>query len=60
MYATCCDVNARPNAVRRPSALSWSAIVGLDVGPMHRQAGQLPQVVVEVDAVLATRLTAID
>jgi hypothetical protein len=35
-------------------------IVGLNVGPMHRQAGQLAQVVVEVDAVLAPRLPAID
>ena len=35
-------------------------IVGLNVGPLHRQAGELARVVVEVDAVLAPRLPAID
>jgi hypothetical protein len=31
-----------------------------DVSPLARQAGELSRVVVEVDAVLAPRLTAID
>ena len=35
-------------------------IVGLDVVPKHRQARELARVVVEVDAVLAPRLPAID
>ena len=37
-----------------------SGIVWLDVGPMHRQASELARVVVEVDAVLAPRLPAIN
>ena len=35
-------------------------IVGLDVGPLHRHAGQLAPVIVKVDAMLAPRLPAID
>jgi hypothetical protein len=35
-------------------------IVGNDIGPLERKPGELSQVVVEVDAVLAPRLTAID
>ena len=35
-------------------------IDGLDVGPVHRQAGELARVVVEVDAILAPRLPTID
>ena len=35
-------------------------IVWRDVGPLHRQARELARVVVEVDAVLAPRLPAID
>lgn len=35
-------------------------IVGLDIGPMHRQTRELARVVVEVDTVLAPRLPAID
>jgi hypothetical protein len=35
-------------------------VVWLDVGPVHRQAGELARVVVEVDAVLAPRLSTID
>ena len=35
-------------------------INGHDIGPLERQAGELPRVIVEVDAVLAPRLTAID
>ena len=42
----------RPNCDRR--------IVWLDVGPVHRQAGKPARVVVEVDAILAPRLPAID
>ena len=37
-----------------------SGIVGLNVGPLHRQASELARLVVEVDAVLAPRLPAID
>ena len=35
-------------------------IVRNDIGPLERQPGQLARGVVEVDAVLAPRLTAID
>jgi hypothetical protein len=35
-------------------------VVRLDVGPVHRQTGKLARVVVEVDAILAPRLPAID
>jgi hypothetical protein len=35
-------------------------IVGNDIGPLERKPGELSRVVVEVDAVLAPRLTAID
>jgi hypothetical protein len=35
-------------------------IVGHDIGPLERKPGELSRVVVEVDAVLAPRLTAID
>jgi len=35
-------------------------IVCLDVGPLHRQTGELARVVTEVDAILAPRLAAID
>ena len=43
---------ARPNRHRR--------VVWLDVGPAHRQTGQLARAVVEVNAILAPRLPAID
>jgi len=35
-------------------------IVGHDIGPLERKPGKLSSVVVEVDALLAPRLTAID
>jgi hypothetical protein len=35
-------------------------IVRSDIGPLARKSGELPQVVMEVDAVLAPRLPAID
>jgi hypothetical protein len=35
-------------------------IDGHDIGPLERQSGEPSRVVVEVDAVLAPRLTAID
>ncbi len=35
-------------------------IVGNDIGPLERKPGELSRVVVEVDAVLAPRLAAID
>ena len=35
-------------------------IVGDDIGPLERKPGELPRVVVEVDAVFAPRLTTID
>jgi hypothetical protein len=35
-------------------------IVGLDVRPLHRQTGELARIIVEVDAILAPRLPAID
>jgi hypothetical protein len=35
-------------------------IVGNDIGPLARKPGEVPRVVVEVDAVLAPRLPAID
>jgi hypothetical protein len=35
-------------------------IVGNDIGPLERKSGELSRVVMEVDAVLAPRLTAID
>ena len=35
-------------------------IVGHDIGPLERKPRELSRVVVEVDAVLAPRLTAID
>jgi hypothetical protein len=35
-------------------------IVGNDIGPLERKPGELSRLVVEVDAVLAPRLTAID
>jgi len=35
-------------------------IVGHDISPLERKPGEASRVVVEVDAVLAPRLTAID
>jgi len=35
-------------------------IVGRDISPLERQPGELSRIVVEVDAVLAPRLAAID
>jgi hypothetical protein len=35
-------------------------IVGHDIGPLERKPGELSGVVVEIDAVLAPGLTAID
>lgn len=35
-------------------------IIWLDVGPAHRQAGELARVLVEVDAILTPRLPALD
>jgi hypothetical protein len=35
-------------------------IVGHDIGPLERKPGEVSRVVVEIDAVLAPRLTAID
>jgi len=35
-------------------------MVGNDIGPLERKPGELPRVVVEIDAVLAPRLAAID
>jgi hypothetical protein len=35
-------------------------IVRKNVGPLERKPGELPRVVVEVDAVLTPRLTAVD
>jgi hypothetical protein len=35
-------------------------IVGHDISPLERQPSELSRVVVEVDAVLAPRLTAVD
>jgi hypothetical protein len=35
-------------------------IVGHDIGPLERKPGEVSRVVVEVDAVLAPRLAAID
>jgi hypothetical protein len=35
-------------------------ISGHDIGPLERQSGELSRVIVEVDAVLAPRLTTID
>ena len=46
--------------MRQARAGHHRGIVWLDVGPVHRQAGELARVVVEVDAVLAPRLPAID
>jgi hypothetical protein len=43
---------ARPDHHRR--------IVGNDIGPLKRKSGEAPSIVVEVDAVLAPRLPAID
>ena len=48
-------------AERRPArADHHRGIVRLDVGPVHRHAGELARVVVEVDAVLTPRLSTID
>jgi hypothetical protein len=43
-----------------PCANDRGGISGDDIGPLERKPGELSPAVVEVDAVLAPRLTAID
>src|ERR1700730_17429227 len=43
-----------------PCANDRGGIRGDDVGPLQRQPGELPGIVVEIDAILTPRLPAVD
>jgi hypothetical protein len=43
-----------------PCANYRSGISGDDIGPPQRQPGELPGIVVEIDAILTPRLPAVD
>ena len=43
-----------------PGANDRGGISGSDIGPLQRQSGELPGIVVEIDAILTPRLPAVD